>query len=280
MPLRPICEPVELPPGKAVIAEHVVVAPESGNLGRFMHFHDVAELVLFRRVSGTFIAEGRRHALRDGAVVFVPSMRHHDFELGCTGMEWVLVQIDPYIVEALGFQSPRLSRPFCAFPDERARARIELLADWLLDAAQSHDSNIERIAELVILAAAECELAADAEGDAETAHVTRLLPALELLRSAPAEPVALDAAATSCSLSPAYFSRRFRQVFGMTFSDYARTYRLRLAARRLVGSGAAISEIAYGVGFSSPAHFTLRFRERFGMTPRAYRASAAARSAG
>jgi AraC-like DNA-binding protein len=66
----------------------------------------------------------------------------------------------------------------------------------------------------------------------------------------------------------------------MTFSDYARTYRLRLAARRLVGSGAAISEIAYGVGFSSPAHFTLRFRERFGMTPRAYRASAAARSAG
>lgn len=279
MPLRPICEPVELPPGEAVIAERVVVAPESGNLGRFMHFHDVAELVLFRRVSGTFIAEGRRYALSDGAVVFVPSMRHHDFELDCAAMEWVLVQVDPYIVETLGFRLPRLSRPFCAHPDRRARARIDLLADWLLEAAQSHNTKIERIVELLILAAAECEIAADATGDAEVAHVTRLLPALELLRSAPAAPVALDAAATACRLSPAYFSRRFRQLFGMTFSDYARTYRLRLAARRLMGSGAAISEIAYGVGFSSPAHFTLRFRERFGMTPRAYRASGAARSA-
>ncbi|HJP67724.1 MAG TPA: helix-turn-helix domain-containing protein, partial [Sphingomicrobium sp.] len=53
---------------------------------------------------------------------------------------------------------------------------------------------------------------------------------------------------------------------------------LRLAARRLTAGGTSISEIAYGVGFSSPAHFSARFRERFGMTPREYRASAAVRS--
>jgi AraC-like DNA-binding protein len=65
----------------------------------------------------------------------------------------------------------------------------------------------------------------------------------------------------------------------MTFSDYSRIYRLHLAARRLLASGAGISEIGFGVGFSSPAHFTARFRERFGMSPRAYRASARARAA-
>lgn len=280
MALRPICEPVELPPGKAVIAERVLVEPETENLGRFMHFHDVAELVLFRRVSGTFIAEGRRHALHDGAVVFIPSMRHHDFELDRAGMEWVLVQVDPYIVERLGLQHSRLSRPFCAFPDEAARSRIQLLADWLLDASEKRDRKVERLVELLILSAAECAPGEAAASDSNTAHVERLLPALELLRTAPAEPIALETAATVCSLSPAYFSRRFRQLFGMTFSDYARTYRLHLAARRLGGTGAAISEIAYGVGFSSPAHFTLRFRERFGMTPREYRASAHTRAAG
>jgi AraC-like DNA-binding protein len=66
----------------------------------------------------------------------------------------------------------------------------------------------------------------------------------------------------------------------MTFTDYARTYRLHLAARRLASSDSSISEIAYGVGFSSPAHFTARFRERFGMTPRAYRGSARNRGLG
>ena len=280
MALRPICEPVELPPGRAVIAERVVVSRDSANLGRFMHFHDVAELVLFRRVSGTFIADGRRHALGDGALIFVPSMRHHDFELDRGAMEWVLVQVDPYIVERLDLQHSRLSRSFCAFPDEAARARIDLLADWLLDASRRQDLKVERIVELLILLAAESGLAEPAEGESETMHVERLLPALELLRTAPAEAIALQTAATACSLSPAYFSRRFRQLFGMTFSDYARTYRLHLAARRLVGSGAAISKIAYGVGFSSPAHFSLRFRERFGMTPREYRASAHSRAAG
>ena len=277
MALRPICEPVELPLGQAVVAERVTVGPEAQNLGRFMHFHDVAELVLFRRVNGAFIADGRRHLLRDGAVVFVPSMRHHDFELVPGSMEWVLVQIDPYVVESLGLQQSRLSRPFCAYPDQRSRARIDLLADWLLDAVQGGDSKIERIVELLILSAADTEERDELVAESGMANLERLLPALELLRAAPADPISLDAAATACSLSPAYFSRRFRQLFGMTFSDYARTYRLHLAARRLVSAGSPISEIGYGVGFSSPAHFTLRFRERFGMTPREYRNSARGR---
>ena len=277
MALRPICEPVELPSGKSVIAERVIVGPDAIDLGRFMHFHDGAELVLFRRVSGMFIANGRRHSLRDGSIIFVPSMHHHDFELVPGTMEWVLVQIDPYVVERLGLRRSRLSRPFCAFPDETIRARIDMLADWLLDAAQDEYGNIQRIVELLIITAADAGPSDDAETDGGTDNVERLLPALELLRASPAEPIALDAAATACSLSPTYFSRRFRQLFGMTFSDYARTYRLRLAARRLVSSGSPISEIGYGVGFPSPAHFTLRFRERFGMTPREYRNSARGR---
>src|SRR5439155_20094066 len=151
MVLRPICEPVELPLGASVIAERVTIAADAPEIGRFMHFHDVAELVLFRRVSGEFIAGGRRHALSDGAITFVPSMRHHDFELGGGAMEWVLVQLDPYLVESLARRSAlaRLSRPFCAVPDPAAHARMEALADWLVEAAREPgDPAIERIVEL------------------------------------------------------------------------------------------------------------------------------------
>jgi AraC-like DNA-binding protein len=283
MALRPICEPVELPLGASVIAERVTVTPDAMDVGRFMHFHDVAELVLFRRVSGEFIAGGRRHRLEDGAIVFVPSMDHHDFVLDSGPMEWVLVQMDPYLVEtlALGGEAGRLTRPFCARPGKSTRQRLAALADWLIDAAADGmgTSTTQRLVELLLLTAVRAPEGESAEKFDEVTPVERLRPALERLRASPGESLGLEGAAAACHLSPTYFSRRFRQVFGMPFTDYARMYRLHLAARRLVNGGAAISEIAYGVGFSSPAHFTARFRERFGMTPREYRNSARKRAA-
>ena len=276
--LRPICEPVELPPGISVIAERVLVNAGTSDIGNFMHFHDVAELVLFRKVSGSFIAGGRSHVLSDGAIAFVPSMEHHDFALGRDAMDWVLIQFDTDLLETIAVRSAKLKHPLCVLPDEPIQARINALADWLMETAPKADAKVERITELLLLTI--CEVVEHGPpSKTQPSPVERLLPALELLRRAPSEHIPLEKAATLCRVSPAYFSRRFRQLFGMTYTNYARTYRLRLAARRLISGGASISEIAYGVGFSSPAHFSARFRERFGMTPREYRASAAMHAA-
>jgi AraC-like DNA-binding protein len=282
MALRPICEPVELPLGAAVLAERVSITASAAQLDSFRHFHDVAELVLFRRVRGEFISGGRRHKLADGAIAFAPSMQNHDYALSGGEMEWVLVQVDPYLVESLAGRPElaRLTRPFCVIPDETVRERLEALADWLVEAA-SNAANpaIERIVELLLIAAVEApELEAETSDEGAT-RFDRLLPVLEHLRGAPDQPISLETAASICALSPAYFSRRFKQAFGMNFTDYARVYRLHLAARRLATTGSAVSEIGYSLGFSSPSHFTARFRERFGMSPREYRNSARSRSA-
>lgn len=278
--LRPICEPVELPLGNAVIAERVSVAADAPAVGRFRHYHDVAELVLFRRIRGEFIADGRRHRLSDGAIIFVPSMRQHDFAIERGAMEWVLIQIDPYLVETLARKQPtaRLNRSFCALPTEEATERIDALADWLIEAAAAPaNPAIASLVELLLIAAAMAP-EQQASTEEETAiSFERLWPVLERLRSSPAEPISLDDAAAMSNLSPAYFSRRFRQMLDMPFTEYSRVYRLHLAARRLATTGVSVSEIGYGVGFSSPAHFTARFRERFGMTPREYRRSAGRR---
>jgi AraC-like DNA-binding protein len=207
-------------------------------------------------------------------------MHDHDYALAKGEMEWVLVQIDPYLVESLAGRPEfaRLSRPFCAFPDRQLRPRLRALADWLIEAVSAgNDAAVERIVELLLIAAAGAPEQNAGASDEGTASFDRLLPALERLRSTPDEPISLKAAASICSLSPAYFSRRFKQALGMNFTDYARVYRLHLAARRLATTGSAISKIGYSLGFSSPSHFTARFRERFGMTPREYRSSARSR---
>jgi len=192
-------------------------------------------------------------------------------------MEWVLVQIDPYFVQSFSARhcTVRLKRPFCAIPDRTARTRLNVLADWLVEAsADQRGRMVEPILELLLIAAADAPEAEVRKADDGGLDLERLLPALERLRSAPDEPIGLRDAASMCNLSPEYFSRRFKRALGMNFSDYARIYRLSLAAQRLARSRRPISEIGYRLGFSSPSHFTARFRERFGMTPREYRAGA------
>jgi len=277
MALRPICEPVELPPGASLLVERVEHIRESPELGRLLHFHDVSELVVFETVSGAFFAEGRRHAIGDRSVIFAPSMRHHDFKLDAGIKAWRLVQIDPYLIERLAMQPPlaRLSHAFCVRPRDTEWPRLIMLLDWLSEtvAGDPFDPLATRILELVLALAAGAPADEGSADAGATDHVERLLPALERLRLDPSATVPLDEAAAVCSLSPAYFSRRFKRVFGMNFTDYTRAYRLHLAARRILSSGTAVSHIAYGVGFSSASHFTALFHQRFGMTPRDYRRS-------
>lgn len=282
MALRPICEPVELPPGAPVLAERVTMAEDSPEAGGFLHFHAVAELIIFERVAGEFIADGRRFRLTDGAIVFVPSMRRHDFALERGAKEWVLVQIDPSLIETLSPRPElvRLGRSFCALPPSQGRERMAMLGRWLVDAAAQGAANpiLPRLLELLLIAAADAPEDGTSGTEATSVSADRLTPVLDRLHAAPADAITLDEAAALCRLSPAYFSRKFSSIFGMSFTEYARVHRLHLAARRLATTSRSISQIAYEVGFSSPSYFTARFRERFAMTPREYRSSARSRT--
>jgi AraC-like DNA-binding protein len=155
---------------------------------------------------------------------------------------------------------------------------MDALTDWLIEAvSEPTNPAIASLVELLLIAAVEAPEPEAASDEESAISYDRLWPVLESLRASPGQPISLEDAAAMSNLSPAYFSRRFRQMSGMPFTEYSRIYRLHLAARRLATTGAAVSEIGYNVGFSSPAHFTARFRERFGMTPREYRKSAARR---
>ena len=89
-------------------------------------------------------------------------------------------------------------------------------------------------------------------------NVERLLPALERLRRAPGSPLAHEPrqrlAGCRRPISRGGSARNSNDLHRLCA-------RLPPAPRRpaAVGSDAAISKIAYGVGFSSPSHFTAPF---------------------
>lgn len=276
---RPICEPVELPPGAPVRVERIRQGRYATRSEPFVHFHDVHELVLFGWVGGHFDVENRRYVLVPGSVAFVPSMHQHDFALDAGPRDWVLVQIESAAGEALARMPgmARLREPFCTLPDRRLGERLKMLADWLVEMGDDNASALP-VAELLLRAAVFAPAIAGERLTANARVLQRLRPAIDRLRRHPADAPGAEQAAALCVMSPAYFSRRFKQQVGMSWSDYVRTHRLHLASRRLLETDRSVAAIAEDLGFATPSHFGELFLHRFGMTPGKYRRAGRARS--
>ena len=78
-------------------------------------------------------------------------------------------------------------------------------------------------------------------------------------------------AAEVAHLEPAYFSRRFREVVGLTYSQWCTKMRLDTATELLAKSDLSISEVACAVGYHDVTTFERNFRRHAGFSPRAYR---------
>jgi len=266
-----LCEPIDVSPERWVRVERISHPANHDAPGRFAHFHDAVELVFFHTAQGELICEDGVFPVSDGTAALIPSMRHHDFVIGAGPHHWVLAQIDPTLLaDPLTGTAQCLTATFTG----AARDRMTVLFDWLEELAADVADRRQSLSRLVELTLSEVVAHAETApraADARLEGLDRLRPALDLVAKDPAAPPTLELAAAACHLSPAYFSRRFKRVFDTNFSDYVRSYRLRLAAQRLMSGGARVSEIAFSLGFATPAHFAMLFQKRFGVSPHAYR---------
>jgi AraC-like DNA-binding protein len=272
MVVQPICEPVRLPLGINALITRVAASASAPEPARLLHFHDVAEIVLFGETHGRFECDTLSFPITPGCAVFAPTMRYHDFHFEPGPKNWTLIQVDPYVLARVTNVSVP-GQPFCVSPSPSVAARLAVLADWLsaVAAADPADPLIDQIVGLIMHALCRVpQVVAEAMPDRGT-QLARFLPILERLRANPGDPLPLREAAALCHLSPAYFSRRFAAVFGCGYADYVTAFRLHIASRRIATTTLQLSEIGYALGFSSPSHFSARFRERFGVTAREYR---------
>ncbi len=272
--LEPLAvEPVVLSPAMPVRIERVRREPDAPAAARFAHFHHAEEIVLFDEVDGLLFADDARFALTPACGVRLSALAAHDFALSAGRSTWTLIQY--YHDFAL---KARPARPRCVRFTASEQRRLACLCDRLAEAVTAGLVQEARCyLELVNLAIDRAPAIAP-DGVAPAFGLSRFRPFLEHLRDQPSAALSLADAASLCHLSPAYFSRLFRQVFGQGFADYVTHMRLKQAAVRLTSTSASVSEIGFAVGFSSHAYFTARFRQRFGVTPSAFRARAEARA--
>jgi AraC-like DNA-binding protein len=106
------------------------------------------------------------------------------------------------------------------------------------------------------------------------AHPARhLLRAKDLVDARYREPLDVRMLARAARLSPAHFSREFRQWFGEPPHKYLLMRRMERAAALLRSTDRSVVDVCLAVGFSSVGSFTTTFRRTFGVSPTAYRAA-------
>ncbi|HEY7892089.1 MAG TPA: AraC family transcriptional regulator [Solirubrobacteraceae bacterium] len=99
----------------------------------------------------------------------------------------------------------------------------------------------------------------------------RMLQARDTMDRAFAQPLDVPALARVAHVSPAHFSRQFRETFGETPHRYLQRRRVERAMELLRETDRPVTEICLDVGFCSLGTFSRTFRDIVGEPPSRYR---------
>jgi AraC-like DNA-binding protein len=99
----------------------------------------------------------------------------------------------------------------------------------------------------------------------------QLKTAMALMEAHLAEDLGLEPLAAAVGLSPAHFSRAFRQSTGEPPSRWLLNLRIERAQALMGNPAATLADIALAVGFAAQPQFTTAFRRVTGLTPAAWR---------
>jgi AraC-like DNA-binding protein len=106
----------------------------------------------------------------------------------------------------------------------------------------------------------------------ELENLAHLRRARDLMDREYASPLDVAEIARAACMSPAHFSRRFREAYGETPYSYLMTRRIERAKALLRRGDLSVTDVCMAVGCTSLGSFSARFTQLVGSTPTAYRA--------
>jgi two-component system response regulator YesN len=86
--------------------------------------------------------------------------------------------------------------------------------------------------------------------------------------------LSLESIAEQLGITPAYFSKLYKQYHGSSYIEYLSSLRLKRAKELLAGDASLkISAVAFMVGYNSSSYFNYIFKKSFGITPKEFQKS-------
>lgn len=109
------------------------------------------------------------------------------------------------------------------------------------------------------------------EPDIINSKDAEILAATKYIYSNFSKQLTLEEVSAVASLSPTYFSKKFKQTTGMGYKEYLNHVRLKHAQAALLTTNNTITDIALEYGFNDSNYFKDLFKKVYGKSPREYR---------
>lgn len=85
------------------------------------------------------------------------------------------------------------------------------------------------------------------------------------------EVISIEHLASLCQITPSYFTRIFKSVFGMSPKKYIIDLKMQAACEYLTYTSTSVIDISKTLGYDDITYFTASFKKHFGISPMEYR---------
>jgi YesN/AraC family two-component response regulator len=111
-------------------------------------------------------------------------------------------------------------------------------------------------------------------------HADVIFRAINFIKKNYMKRITLEEAAARVFLSPAYFSRIFKEETGKPFNSFVNQTRIEAAKKLLLNEKISLAEISNLIGFEGQSYFTKVFKHLTGVSPGKFRSSRGKRNNG
>ncbi len=244
-----------------------------------MHCHSHYELSFVASGTRYEICEGKSHLVGAGGLFFIPPLAFHANK-NLTPVDVVVIQFSQNFLYG---NSARMGRFMLTRPKENSllispskeahRILLKILDFCRTQNPISAAKDFHRSSLILELLSALID-----GGDliiSDSTNVSTRMPELDAvinhILSHPDTRTDMNQAAKLANMSYYAFSRMFKEVIGVNFSDYCNIIRVRLAEELLITTSLPVSEIAEKTGIGTQSYFSRLFKQQSGMSPTEYR---------
>lgn len=262
---------------KLLVAEKYIGATEPFSCERRkfdyafdLHWHDFCEIEVVLDGVGKQVLNGREYTVSRGAVYMLSPL---DFHCGVPGenVEMYNLMFHESLLPEELLRAVYTGKDRLVQASPRGFEEIVSLCRLL----EAEYGKRERYREDILKNLLECLVAlvlrelrfTEKSENAETGDIKRAV--LYIQRHFKENPTLAEVAAT-VNLHPNYFSQKFREKTGESFTSYITGQKISYAKKLLLCSDLSVTEICFASGFASLSNFMKVFKQQTGLSPLQY----------
>lgn len=232
------------------------------DLQNLPHWHMESELIFAEKGSAEVMAENAVFTIPENGCAFIRSGAVHYIKAAADSIIAVMKIDSELIYSAVGPQTP--VRPL--LENEHPEVK-EILGRIRQEMSEGKKFSDVICASLAVILTAEIFRGETLAALPSASESTAYKELLRLISERFADITFEEAAEFMCFSKP-YFSKYFRRMSGMTFSEYVNVVRIGEAVKLLSRTGISVGEAAFAAGFGTIRSFNRTFKRLTGFTPR------------